>query len=264
MSLFVYRSRRFNRFYGLILFLFAVWVSVGFVVVAADLRTPFGAWADFTFIALAALVLLLHFAGRQSGAVVCLVFFLYAFISGGVEALGAATGFPFGSYSYSGNFGPLLFGLLPLAIPLAWWVVVWPLHCLVHSALSGRGLVAWVPFVTAGLAVWADLVIEPAATLVRGYWTWEGGGIYYGVPWTNFAAWYATAFVLSFLSQVFLPHNPFKRAELRVPLLVLATTLFTFLLVSLVHGKWPVVLVALGLFGALWKLVRSARTQSLS
>src|SRR5689334_14519765 len=36
-----------------------------------------------------------------------------------VEALGVATGFPFGTYVYSGQLGPKLLGV-PLIIPLAW------------------------------------------------------------------------------------------------------------------------------------------------
>ena len=39
-----------------------------------------------------------------------------------METLGARTGFPFGSYSYTERFGPML-GIVPLTIPfaLAWW-----------------------------------------------------------------------------------------------------------------------------------------------
>ncbi|SCL68378.1 carotenoid biosynthesis protein [Micromonospora peucetia] len=42
-----------------------------------------------------------------------------------IEALGVATGFPFGSYDYSGELGPKLAGV-PLIIPLAWTWMAWP------------------------------------------------------------------------------------------------------------------------------------------
>ncbi|MEU2614327.1 carotenoid biosynthesis protein [Micromonospora sp. NPDC007271] len=42
-----------------------------------------------------------------------------------VEALGVATGFPFGGYDYSGELGPKLAGV-PLVIPLAWTWMAWP------------------------------------------------------------------------------------------------------------------------------------------
>ncbi|MFP4351761.1 MAG: carotenoid biosynthesis protein [Puniceicoccaceae bacterium] len=264
MSLFVYRSRRFNRMYALAVILYTIWFLVGLVVVGAGIDTPFGPWADFTFLALAALVLVLHLAGHTHGLSVLVVFLTFCAISGLVEAVGAATGFPFGSYTYTDRFGPVLFGILPAAIPLAWWVIVWPLHCLVHSARAGKGSVFMVPVLTAVGAVWADFIIEPPATLVREYWHWEGPGLYYGVPWTNFPAWFATAFVLSFLAQILLPHSPFKKEELRVPLWVLSTTLFTFLIVALANGQWLVAGVAAGFFIALWRTARLARSNSLS
>src|ERR687889_607827 len=42
-----------------------------------------------------------------------------------VEAVGVATGFPFGTYDYSGQLGPKLLGV-PLIIPLAWSWMAWP------------------------------------------------------------------------------------------------------------------------------------------
>ncbi|WP_328344351.1 carotenoid biosynthesis protein [Micromonospora sp. NBC_00421] len=53
---------------------------------------------------------------------------LVAVATGGgfaIEALGVATGFPFGSYDYSGELGPKLAGV-PLIIPLAWTWMAWP------------------------------------------------------------------------------------------------------------------------------------------
>lgn len=228
------------------------------------IETPMGPWADFAYIALASLVLLLHLCGLSNGGSALFIFLVFAVLSGVVESVGAISGVPFGSYDYTDQFGPVLFGVLPAAIPLAWWVIVWPLHCLVHSALAGRGAVAMVPVLTATGAVVADLIIEPAATLVRGYWMWEGPGIYYGVPWTNFLGWFGTAFVLSFLAQLFLPHSPFKQEELRVPVWVLASTILTFVVVSLANGKWWVLVVAVIFFWGIRKLFKSARSMSLS
>ena len=42
-----------------------------------------------------------------------------------VEAVGVATGFPFGTYDYSGQLGPRVLGV-PLIIPLAWTWMAWP------------------------------------------------------------------------------------------------------------------------------------------
>jgi putative membrane protein len=264
MSLFVYRSKKFTRLYGMVFFVYTVWFAVGLFVLGLGLETPMGPWADFIFIALAALVLFLHLSASSNFGSTLLIFLVFAVISGVVEAVGALTGFPFGNYGYTDQFGPLLFGILPAAIPLAWWVIVWPLHCLVHSACAGRHSVMLIPVLTALGAVTADLIIEPAATLVQGYWTWEGPGVYYGVPWVNFLGWFGTAFILSFLAQTILPHSPFKREELRMPLWVLVSTVFTFVVVSVAHGKWGVIVVAVLFFFGVWRLFKSARSNSLS
>lgn len=47
-------------------------------------------------------------------------------------------------------------------------------------------------------ALWTtavDLVIDPLAANQFGYWRWEQGGLYYGIPATNFAGWLLTSLV---------------------------------------------------------------------
>jgi putative membrane protein len=38
--------------------------------------------------------------------------------------------------------------------------------------------------------------MEPVAFHVQGYWIWEGGGFYYGVPLSNFIAWAVTTLIM--------------------------------------------------------------------
>ena len=65
---------------------------------------------------------------------------LVAVTTGGgfaIEALGVATGFPFGGYDYSGALGPTLAGV-PLVIPLAWTWMAWPAWLAAAAADPGR------------------------------------------------------------------------------------------------------------------------------
>jgi len=237
---------------------FLIWFLVGLVVVASNWRTPMGAWADFIFMALAATVILFSLARHYSWGRIGLAAGWTFVFTGVVEAIGASTGFPFGSYDYTGNFGPLIGGLLPLSIPLAWLVVVWPLFLVVRSVLIPAGKLLWIPTVTATLAVWVDFLLEPVATEpVREYWIWTGGGFYYGVPWTNFLGWWVTAWILSFGLQWLMPNGPLLRGrDLRVILTVFWSVLLTFLVAALVHLLWLPLLLGLPLllltFGFVW------------
>lgn len=126
---------------------------------------------------------------------------LVAVTTGGgfaVEALGVATGFPFGEYTYSGDLGPRLAGV-PIVVPLAWTWMAWPawLAALrVTRSRPGRVLLAAV-----GLAAW-DLFLDPQM-VAEGYWTWADPhpalpGVP-GVPAGNYLGWLAVALVMAAL-----------------------------------------------------------------
>jgi uncharacterized membrane protein len=104
-----------------------------------------------------------------------------------VEAVGVATGFPFGTYTYGSSLGPLFLGV-PLVIPLAWTWMAWPAW-----VVAGRLVAGWwrVPVAAVGLASW-DLFLDPQMVAER-YWTWAGTA---GVPLTNYLGWLAVALVL--------------------------------------------------------------------
>jgi putative membrane protein len=112
-----------------------------------------------------------------------------------VEALGVATGVPFGAYAYSADLGPQALGV-PLIIPLAWTWMAWPAwlaalritrHPLARVVLAGVGLAAW------------DLFLDPQM-VAEGYWTWAHPepalpGVP-GVPVGNYLGWLAVALLM--------------------------------------------------------------------
>jgi len=85
-----------------------------------------------------------------------------------VEAIGVATGFPFGTYDYSGELGPKLLDV-PLIIPLAWTWMAWPAW-LAAIRLS-RSRPARVAIAAFGLAAW-DVFLDPQM-VAEGYWRWQ-------------------------------------------------------------------------------------------
>lgn len=109
-----------------------------------------------------------------------------------LEAVGTRTGYPFGSYYYSNTLS--IFGeRVPFAIGFAWVGVM------SSAILLSTSTTNWIRALQVGFwALLLDLVLDPVA-FARGFWMWEGKGIYAGVPWENFAAWFGTAYLLSFL-----------------------------------------------------------------
>lgn len=130
-----------------------------------------------------------------------------------IEALGVATGFPFGSYDYSGELGPKLAGV-PLIIPLAWTWMAWPAW-LAATRLTGgdagarpsagdgpsagggpgrrggRFPVRRIALAAVGLAAW-DLFLDPQM-VAEGYWVWRDAtpalpGLP-GIPVSNYLGW---------------------------------------------------------------------------
>ncbi len=152
------------------------------------------------------------------------------------EWVGARTGFPFGPYRYTDNFGWRLGGVLPFTIPLAWLVIL----------LSGRRLVLVVrPEVTRlGLALGTGLValatdlnLEPVAWKIRAYWVWYPGREAAPSGWPpvqNYVSWFAIACLLTYA----LPPNYALRPPSRIanrPVAVLVLMNVLFLLVNGAH-----------------------------
>ena len=156
--------------------------------------------------------------GARAAAVLLLV-------AGGIglvaEAVGVATGFPFGEYAYAGTLGPQLLGV-PLLVPLAWVMMAYP--TLLAGRLLARGWLA-IPLAAWALASW-DLFLDPQM-VAAGHWTWAfpspGLPGVDGVPLTNFAGWLLVALVMQAGLHLLVPATPVA-ASTAVPFALLAWT----------------------------------------
>ena len=188
------------------------------------------------------------------------------------EAVGTATGHPFGDYEYTGTLGPSV-ATVPLVIPLAWTMMAWP------ALLAGRRLT--VALSTGGgvarcaltallgglvLAAW-DLYLDPQ--MVRaGHWVWaepEPGlpGVP-GIPLTNYAGWVLVAVVVMAALDAAVPRRPLDE---RVPALLLGWTWLGSFVANLFFFGEPVValygLVGMGLLvGPYLYLLTRARART--
>lgn len=112
-----------------------------------------------------------------------------------VEFVGVLTGYPYGAFEYGVDLGPMIGGQVPAALPLFFipLVVNAYLLCLLSlGGLAGRARFR-VPVVIVAV-IGLDLALDPAAVSL-GFWSYDGGGAYYGVPWLNYAGWVLSATV---------------------------------------------------------------------
>lgn len=171
------------------------------------------------------------------------------------EAVGVATGVPFGRYAYAGTLGPQLLGV-PLLVPLAWTMMAYP--CLLAGRSlrrGGRGRRA-VPVLAAGwlLAAW-DVFLDPQM-VAAGHWRWAHPdpalpGVA-GIPLTNFAGWLLVALAMQAVLHRVLPER--SDQPVAVPAALLAWTWLGSTLANLAFFDRPLVavygLVAMGVVAA--------------
>ncbi|HUR13198.1 MAG TPA: carotenoid biosynthesis protein [Mycobacteriales bacterium] len=160
--------------------------------------------------------------------------FLLVAVGGGlaVEAVGVATGLPFGSYRYGEQLGPTLLGV-PVVVPLAWAMLAYPAHAAglrLHHRVLATG---WV------LAAW-DLFLDPQMVL-EGYWAWDdpSPGLN-GIPLTNHLAWLVVALLMA-------AALPARAGDDRLPLALLTWVWASSVLANLVFFDRPGVALAGGL-----------------
>ncbi len=179
-----------------------------------------------------------------------------------LEYLGVTTGFPFGSYRYTGVLVPQLPGGVPFAIGFAWLVVVagslLSARWLLRSAVTERAAIL-LPAIGAALAVGLDLLLEPVAYHVKNYWVWPAGDGYYGIPWSNFITWLTAAFAMNLALAALLNLRRSLRWEW-MPVALYGMNVALFGVVNMAHGYWLPVALAVVIIGAI--AVRRARHDS--
>lgn len=187
-----------------------------------------------------------------------LVFFsLSAAVSWLYEQVGVLTGAVFGPYHYTAVLGPKL-GEVPLLIPLAWFMMIYPSYVIANLIASDRptgssgrlGWVIWVSLLSAAVMTAWDLVVDPVLSgpAVRA-WIWERGGAYFDIPYQNYAGWMLTTFT------VYLAYRLFERAVAARPvgrlsrlIAVMPLVAYGSLMISNMLGSGPSELPVIGLF----------------
>ena len=197
------------------------------------------AWAAPVFLALGALIAIYSEWPRwQSIALAAGIGFV-------AEAVGLASGYPFGAYSYTPVLAPALLGV-PLVVVGAWMILFVYVRQMQLAVLTSALMMAAL-----------DLVIDPLAANFLGYWHWQAGGPYYGVPLLNFAGWFGVAILIFALAPKFTISN-------RQVVWLGTSILLFFTAIAAIHGYFfPAFLgAALSGFGY-WRSMRSMVSTSI-
>ena len=163
-------------------------------------------------------------------------FVVSSVVSYAMEEVGVRTGLIFGAYHYGQGLGAEL-GHVPLIIPLAWFMMIYPSRIVAKELLQGIDLASVPGIVTLSIvAAWVmtawDVVMDPEMAL-RGNWIWERGGTYFGVPAHNYFGWLLTTFLIYCISG-WLWHG--KRAAANATKVFAALPVFVYGLYSLRYG----------------------------
>lgn len=229
---------------GASLFLF----PFSLLFLGAGLLPPGYGWTGTVTITLYALIMLgveIRTAGAgpalATAGVVSAIFY-------SVEWIGMTTGFPFGRYEYTGVLTPLVAGV-PVAIAAAWYSTLTATRRIALHLAAGTAQRRILTATLAGLLTVAlDLLLEPFASQVNGYWLWEGGR----VPFQNYAAW----LVLATLGVWVLSGNTGSTEQVRTPgytavaWLVYSLQFALFSVTNIVQGHWIPVAAGILLAGS--------------
>ncbi len=158
------------------------------------------------------------------------------------EAVGTATGVPFGQYDYADTLGAKLLGV-PVVIPLAWAMFAYP-ALLVGQRLARTALGATVVGGVA-LASW-DLFLDPQM-VAAGHWRFTDvvadlpGAP--GIPVSNYLGWLLVAVLMVGLLQLLGRHD----ADDRVPATLFLWTYASSVLANAVFFGRPAVALVGGI-----------------
>ena len=175
-------------------------------------------------------------------------FVITAAVSWGYEQVGVETALIYGKYHYTDFLGEKL-GHVPIIIPLAWFMMIYPSYIIANMIFSGKALVVQnkiskiilLSLLSAVIMTVWDFVVDPylSGPTVQA-WVWEEGGAYFGIPVHNFFGWILTTFTIYLLYRIFETKSKPFEGKFRNAVLVLPVLAYGLMLIAnLMPGQPP-------------------------
>ncbi len=180
---------------------------------------------QFGYILLVLLVFVVCFAFtflRSRVFVLLVITFTVSTIS---ELLGTAYGFITGQQFYytASNLGYKVLGLVPFSVLLLWTIIIMLAYAITNLLdpgyffslkntlnISSLAYVLLLSTLDGFLAMNLDMILDPVHVRSGG-WVWPDGGAYFGIPISNFVAWFFIAFITTLIFRIYCLPRPFKQ-----------------------------------------------------
>jgi uncharacterized membrane protein len=207
-------------------------IAAGVAAVGVQIAYPLLAGAALRAATVGAVLLfatasVLHAGGRLGARAAAVLLIGAGGLALVAEAVGVATGLPFGRYAYAQSLGPQVLGV-PLLVPVAWVMMAYPALLAARRLAAGRGRLAVAAVGGGTLAAW-DLFLDPQM-VAAGHWTWASPspslpGVA-DVPLGNTAGWLVVGTAITALLDRLLPRPPVETpaAAEALPLALLVWT----------------------------------------
>lgn len=134
-------------------------------------------------------------------------FFLFAMACGlFFEVVGVLYSVPFGPYHYN-PVTFLVLGLVPTNVLMYWFVITYTARSITNFMVKTTGksknTIVALALIDGLIATAWDLIMDPIMVNIIHFWTWEEGGIFFGVPISNFLGWILVAFLICLVYRFF-------------------------------------------------------------
>ncbi len=193
----------------------------------------------WTYMAVLPFIPILLYGPSIGWKTTALAFIAGSGIGGASELIGTTTGFPFGAYAYTFWLGPKILDHVPYFIPPSWFAM-----SIVSFELAGRVTprdFARIPIAAAFMVLW-DVSLDPAMSRAFPFWSYPGGGFFYGMPLTNWAGWFIVSLLIMGVYSLLFRGRTLYHAW--TPVFYLLNCAFP-LIISLLYGLYGAVAAGL-------------------
>ncbi len=175
--------------------------------------------------------------------------FIALFLSFAAEVIGVNLGYELqGYYKYSDFLGFKILDV-PVLVILMWVSVIYISYQVSEHITDFRfeknttflqkfWVSIWSAFLTALITVAWDIGLDPLAVNL-GWWVWEKGGEYFGVPIGNFIGWMIISFIIVFIFKLFFEKEYLEKETVAdyAPLICYTLLCFSTIFLALSQGS---------------------------